>query len=81
MTLWHKVGIALALSCLGGRGGLRRVGRRERAATEVVLVTHDSFVMPKRLKAAFERQSGLKLRILQGGDAGEAVNRALLDEG
>jgi thiamine transport system substrate-binding protein len=49
--------------------------------TEVVLVTHDSFAIPKQVKAAFEKESGLKLRILQGGDAGEAVNRALLTKG
>jgi thiamine transport system substrate-binding protein len=46
-----------------------------------VLVTHDSFAIPKQVKAAFERESGLELRILQGGDAGEAVNRALLTKG
>jgi thiamine transport system substrate-binding protein len=49
--------------------------------TEVVLVTHDSFAIPKQVKAAFEQESGLKLRILQGGDAGETVNRALLTKG
>ena len=49
--------------------------------TEVVLVTHDSFAIPKQVKAAFEQESGLELRILQGGDAGEAVNRALLTKG
>jgi thiamine transport system substrate-binding protein len=48
---------------------------------DVVLVTHDSFVIPKPVKAAFERQTGLKLRILQGGDAGEMLNRALLTKG
>jgi thiamine transport system substrate-binding protein len=48
---------------------------------DVVLVTHDSFVMPKQEKAAFERESGYTLRILQGGDAGEALNRALLTAG
>ena len=52
----------------------------DEAATpsEVVLVTHDSFVISKPVKAAFEQETGLKLRILQGGDAGETVNRALL---
>jgi thiamine transport system substrate-binding protein len=49
--------------------------------TEVVLVTHDSFVVSKPVKAAFEEQSGLKLRILQSGDAGAALNRALLTKG
>ena len=47
----------------------------------VVLVTHDSFAIPKQVKAAFEQESGFKLRILQGGDAGETVNRALLTKG
>ena len=48
---------------------------------EVVLVTHDSFAIPKEVKAAFEQESGLKLTILQGGDAGEMLNRALLTKG
>jgi thiamine transport system substrate-binding protein len=48
---------------------------------EVVLVTHDSFAVSKPVKAAFERESGLKLRILETGDAGEALNRALLTAG
>ena len=48
---------------------------------EVVLVTHDSFAIPKQVKATFEKESGLKLTILQGGDAGEMVNRALLTKG
>ncbi len=66
---------ALALT-IAGCGGDESV-----TPTEVVLVTHDSFAIPKQVKTAFERESGLKLRILQGGDAGEAVNRALLTKG
>jgi thiamine transport system substrate-binding protein len=49
--------------------------------TEVVLVTHDSFAVSKDVVAAFERESGLRLRILQGGDANETLNRALLTAG
>ncbi len=63
-------GVLLATAC-GGNARSR----------EVVLVTHDSFAIPKQVKAAFEQESGLKLRILQGGDAGETVNRALLTKG
>jgi thiamine transport system substrate-binding protein len=48
---------------------------------DVVLVTHDSFAISKTVKASFERQTGLKLRILQTGDAGAALNRALLTAG
>ena len=49
--------------------------------TEVVLVTHDSFAVSKDVKAAFEHESGLRLRILQAGDANETLNRALLTAG
>ena len=79
MTKCHKASCALAalaaafVAGCGGAGGS--------APTEVVLVTHDSFAISKPVKAAFERESGLKLRILQGGDAGAVLNRALLTKG
>ncbi len=63
--------VLFAAGC-GGGGGTPK---------EVVLVTHDSFAISKDVKAAFERESGLKLRILQGGDANEMLNRALLTAG
>ena len=56
-------------------------GDAERAPREVVLVTHDSFAISKDVHGAFERESGLRLRILQGGDANEMLNRALLTAG
>ena len=80
MTIWHKRRPALALLAAifaAGCGGTPN----ESTPKEVVLVTHDSFVIPKAVKAAFEQESGLALRILQGGDAGEMVNRALLTKG
>jgi thiamine transport system substrate-binding protein len=70
-----------ALACALGLAAAGCGGGETAAPTEIVLVTHESFVIPKQVKAAFERQSGLKLRILQGGDAGEVVNRALLTKG
>ena len=48
---------------------------------DVVLVTHDSFAVSKPVKRAFEKESGLTLRILQGGDANEMLNKALLTAG
>ena len=57
------------------------IGNAAAGARSVVLVTHDSFAISKPTKAAFEKQSGLKLRILQSGDAGAALNRALLTAG
>ena len=56
-------------------------GGHEAAPDEVVLVTHDSFRVSKPVLRAFERETGLTLRILQSGDAVEALNRALLTKG
>ena len=60
---------SLAVACGGDDG---------EAPSEVVLVTHDSFAISDDVKAAFERESGLTLRILQSGDASEMLTKALL---
>ncbi|MFJ7074443.1 thiamine ABC transporter substrate binding subunit [Streptomyces sp. NPDC098781] len=44
----------------------------------VTLVSHDSWAVSKSVLAAFEKQSGYKVRVLQDGDAGQAVNKAIL---
>jgi thiamine transport system substrate-binding protein len=48
---------------------------------DVVLVTHDAFAISPAVKKAFEADTGLKLRILMAGDAGEVVTHALLTAG
>ena len=68
-----SVSLAIVATGCGGTGG--------GGGKDVVLVTHDSFAITKQVKAAFERETGYRLRILQGGDAGEALNRALLTKG
>ena len=67
---------AIAVACvwIAGCGG----GGQPK---DVVLVTHDAFAISPSVKRAFERESGLRLRILKGGDAGEVVTRALLTAG
>lgn len=66
------VGIALSAAGCGGS---------DERPTAIVLVTHDSFAISEGVKRAFEDESGLKLRILKAGDAGEIVTRALLTAG
>ena len=56
-------------------------GGSDSTPSSVVLVTHDSFAISPAVKKAFETESGLKLRILKSGDAGEVVTRALLTAG
>ena len=65
---------ALVLVAVGCGGGGEK-------PTDVVLVTHDSFAVSEDVERAFERETGLKLSILQSGDAGEAVTKALLTAG
>lgn len=62
----------LALALRGSDGG---------SSTDVVLVTHQSFVVSDDAKREFETSTGKTLTILQTGDAGAALSRALLTAG
>ncbi|MDH6624148.1 thiamine transport system substrate-binding protein [Streptomyces sp. LBL] len=71
------VGLGLAgLSACGssasGSGG---------GSKSVTLVSHDSWVVSKNVLADFEKQSGYKVKVLKDGDAGQAVNKAILTKG
>ncbi|MER6077340.1 thiamine ABC transporter substrate-binding protein [Streptomyces sp. NPDC001833] len=44
----------------------------------VTLVSHDSWAVSKNVLQDFEKQSGYKVRVLKDGDAGQAVNKAIL---
>jgi thiamine transport system substrate-binding protein len=79
VTSWHKGLRALAVAALAFGAGACGGGGEE--PTEVVLVTHDSFAVSDGVKEAFERESGLTLRILQSGDASEMLTKALLTAG
>ena len=78
MTACHKALLALVVAVTLAAAGCGGSGEKP---TDVVLVTHDSFAISPDVKQAFEDESGLKLRILKAGDAGEVVTRALLTAG
>ena len=78
MTQCHKALCALAVVVAVLAAGC---GGNDETPSEVVLVTHDSFAISDDVKRAFEDESGLRLRILKAGDAGEIVTRALLTAG
>ena len=44
------------------------------------LMTHDSFSLSKPVMAAFEKAVGTPVKILKSGDAGEALNKAILSK-
>jgi thiamine transport system substrate-binding protein len=76
----RAVGTALAVASLtacslvgsGGSGG---------SSHDVVLVTHDAFVLPKALIQRFDRQSGAHLVIQAAGDGGTLTNKLVLTQG
>jgi len=48
------------------------------AAQQLRVMTHDSFALPVELVERFEQQEGVDVVFISGGDAGEALNRAIL---
>ncbi|MEU8589610.1 thiamine ABC transporter substrate-binding protein [Streptomyces sp. NPDC048664] len=64
----------LALSACGTSSG----GPSAADSRTVTLVSHDSWSVSKNVLAAFEKQSGYKVKVLEDGDAGQAVNKAIL---
>ena len=50
-------------------------------AQELTVLTHSSFSLDKALIEEFQRTTGIRLRFLKGGDAGETLNKAILSKG
>ena len=46
--------------------------------TTITLMTHDSFAVSKSVLAAFTKQTGITVKVLPSGDAGAALNQAIL---
>lgn len=72
-------GMVLASACTGADGPAEPAGA-DRSVT-LTLLTHDSFDLSERVLRAFERESGLRVRVLPVGDAGQLVDRAILSAG
>lgn len=58
----------LTASAVGGADG------------EITLMTHDSFNVSKEVLAEFEQKNKVRVRFLKVGDAGSAVNQAILSK-
>jgi thiamine transport system substrate-binding protein len=44
----------------------------------ITLVAYDSFALPKELLTDFTKRTGIEVKVLAAGDAGEMVNKAIL---
>ncbi|ELS56821.1 thiamine ABC transporter substrate-binding protein [Streptomyces viridochromogenes] len=69
------LGLVTLSACGSSDSGSDTAGSRSK---DVTLVSHDSWAVSKNVLAAFEKQSGYKVRVLEDGDAGQAVNKAIL---
>jgi thiamine transport system substrate-binding protein len=68
--------VPLLISACGSSTGTN--GSSSGAGDTVTLVTHDSFAVSKPVLAAFTKQTGIKVKVLKNGDAGAALNQAIL---
>ncbi|SFN16186.1 thiamine transport system substrate-binding protein [Streptomyces sp. cf124] len=72
------VGLGLVtLSACGSSGDDAGSGGSGGSKT-VTLVSHGSFAYSKDVLKAFEKESGYQVKVLKSGDAGQAVNQAIL---
>jgi len=67
--------LTTGLSGCGGSDSGQGAGERP---TKVVLLTHDSFALPKKLTQQFEKESGYQLVVRSNGDAGLLTNKLVL---
>ena len=49
-----------------------------RSEVTITLVTHDSFNVSKSVIRSFTRRTGITVKVLRAGDAGQALNQAIL---
>ncbi|MFI0814061.1 thiamine ABC transporter substrate binding subunit [Streptomyces sp. NPDC021098] len=68
---------SLGTGVLTGCGGGAADGKDSKTVT---LVSHDSFAASKAVLKEFTRKTGYKVRVQAGGDAGAAVNQAILSK-
>ena len=68
--------VGLGLVTLSACGSTGTKGSAD--SRTVTLVSHDSWAVSKNVLKDFEKQSGYKVRVLPDGDAGQAVNKAIL---
>ncbi|MFD0317541.1 thiamine ABC transporter substrate-binding protein [Streptomyces flavalbus] len=71
------VGLGLGLVAVTGCGSSSDDESGSGSKT-VTLVSHNSWAVSKDVLAAFEKQSGYRVKVLTDGDAGQAVNKAIL---
>ncbi|MEU5957716.1 thiamine ABC transporter substrate-binding protein [Streptomyces sp. NPDC047525] len=74
------VAVGLGLVALSACGSESAGSGGKDDSKSVTLVSHDSFNVSKDVLKEFEKRSGYKVNVLKDGDAGAAVNKAILSK-
>lgn len=74
------VALALVAAACGSNGDSSANGTTSKATT-VRLLSHDSFAASPSVLAAFRKKTGIKIAVVRAGDAGAALNQAVLTKG
>jgi thiamine transport system substrate-binding protein len=84
IALLALVGTAALASACGAKDDATGAGASDQptgdASGKVVLVTHDSFDLPKALVKSFEKQTGIDLVVTPAGDGGELASKLQLTQ-
>ncbi|MFE3036724.1 thiamine ABC transporter substrate binding subunit [Streptomyces canus] len=72
------LGLVTLSACGSSDGGGGSGSGSSSGSKTVTLVSHDSWAVSKSVLADFEKKSGYKVKVLEDGDAGQAVNKAIL---
>ncbi len=72
--------LAMTAAACGSSSADQAEGGGEKPVT-ITLLTHDSFAVSEDVLDAFTEATGIKVKLLQGGDAGTVVNQAILTRG
>ncbi|MGD8806202.1 MAG: thiamine ABC transporter substrate-binding protein, partial [Chloroflexota bacterium] len=75
MTILALLIILLTAACAGEQAGQ---GGGAEGPREVVVMTHDSFALSESVLASFEETHNARVVLLPAGDAGSALNQAIL---
>ena len=68
-------GLAIALVGMAAPATAAPAGTQ---SVTITLVTHDSFNVSKSVLRGFTRRTGIKVKVLRAGDAGQALNQTIL---
>ncbi|MFV0127524.1 thiamine ABC transporter substrate binding subunit [Streptomyces sp. HMX112] len=78
-ALAAALGVTALTACGGGSG--ETSGDGGTGSKTVTLVSHDSFNASPAVLKEFTKRTGYTVKVLKSGDAGEAVNKAVLTKG